>query len=294
MVAQVDIYNMAMAHLGSRQVIANTSEDSAECRACNTFYATALSLLVGECEWSYATNYKILDGCDTKQTLSATLSALDQTSDEITMAGAFIDWTATAVGFTGTAILEVSTDDGDNWSAVATVTASATVASTPINLTTAGLYRWRCSAYTAGSIVMSLTMRGNDRYRYQYALPSDYLKSRYIYPQPYNWPRVPTPRIPFEVADNGGGTLVLYADEADIALCYTKAVTDLSLLGSDGVMALSYLLAMLCAMSISRKEEVRDQCERLYTKAVNAAYAKDCNSQVDDMPWDGESAQARL
>lgn len=50
----VEIYNMALGHLGSLNQVASTTEQSAEAMICNLYYTQALNLLLDDCPWPFA------------------------------------------------------------------------------------------------------------------------------------------------------------------------------------------------------------------------------------------------
>jgi len=54
MASDVDIANMALAHIGSRSNIASLTEDSKEARKINLFYNTALAATLEAHDWAFA------------------------------------------------------------------------------------------------------------------------------------------------------------------------------------------------------------------------------------------------
>lgn len=60
MVSIVNIYNMAILHLGTAKTVASTSESSKEARICNVFYEQVLDEMLARANWSFAA--KVADG----------------------------------------------------------------------------------------------------------------------------------------------------------------------------------------------------------------------------------------
>lgn len=62
MASKVDIYNMALFHIGSTQKVASITEQSMEQIACTTFYETCLDALLAykSADWGFATKSIVL------------------------------------------------------------------------------------------------------------------------------------------------------------------------------------------------------------------------------------------
>lgn len=60
MASVVNVYNMALGHLGAAATVSSTTERSAEAQACNTFYETALKATLRDFKPSEVNCYKTL------------------------------------------------------------------------------------------------------------------------------------------------------------------------------------------------------------------------------------------
>lgn len=64
MASVITVYNMALSHLGVGKEVARTTENSAEAKACNTFYETTLKSVLRDFPWPFATEYHTLEELD--------------------------------------------------------------------------------------------------------------------------------------------------------------------------------------------------------------------------------------
>jgi hypothetical protein len=60
MASETDIYNLALAHVGTRSTIALPTEDSNEARACRRFYAQARDETLTAAWWTFARRTAVL------------------------------------------------------------------------------------------------------------------------------------------------------------------------------------------------------------------------------------------
>lgn len=62
MASKIEIYNMALMHVGSTSKVASVDEQSMEAIVCGTFYPTALDCLLSykSCDWGFATKSVVL------------------------------------------------------------------------------------------------------------------------------------------------------------------------------------------------------------------------------------------
>lgn len=54
MASKIDIFNMALSHIGQSKTVADLNENSPDRRACSRFYDTCLESLLSEFDWRFA------------------------------------------------------------------------------------------------------------------------------------------------------------------------------------------------------------------------------------------------
>ena len=60
MATKIEIWNMALSHLGISKEVASVTERSKEAEACNRFYDTCVEALLTDHSWPFATKYDTL------------------------------------------------------------------------------------------------------------------------------------------------------------------------------------------------------------------------------------------
>src|SRR5574340_877312 len=60
MASKIDIFNMALSHIGQSKTVADLNENSPARRACSRFYDTDLDILLSEFDWRFATRSVVL------------------------------------------------------------------------------------------------------------------------------------------------------------------------------------------------------------------------------------------
>lgn len=60
MATKIEIWNMALSHLGISKEVASVTERSKEAEACNRFYDTCVEALLTDHSWPFATKYATL------------------------------------------------------------------------------------------------------------------------------------------------------------------------------------------------------------------------------------------
>lgn len=130
---------------------------------------------------------------------------------------------------------------------------------------------------------------------YVYAYPSDCAQPREIevegVRQPYH-----EQRIPYEVAaqsDVAGDYKVIYTDQADAVLVYTKRITDAGMFDAQFTIALSWLLAGNIAMPLAVKPQFAQQAIGNYNAMKMTATASHLNASEEGAEPPGETERAR-
>lgn len=101
--------------------------------------------------------------------------------------------------------------------------------------------------------------------------------------------------IPFEVASNDDDQKVIHTDLEDAVCEYTKNITNYDLFTSEFTLALSYLLASLASVKLSKGDpmKAKDNFEKLFHVEVRRAISKGMNEQVNDVEPDAEIIRLR-
>ncbi len=106
---------------------------------------------------------------------------------------------------------------------------------------------------------------------YRYAMPTDCLAARHLVVEGSREP-LAKDRIAFEVAEEGN-VKVLYTDQAEAELVYTKRVTNPNLFSPQFVMALAWLLGSEIAMPMSAAASLGDKAFKMYMHTISQAQA---------------------
>ncbi|MCK5617513.1 hypothetical protein KAR91_87425 [Candidatus Pacearchaeota archaeon] len=132
----------------------------------------------------------------------------------------------------------------------------------------------------------------NSDWAYSYRQPSNCVRIRKILSGIRNDTR--QSRVPFEKASDDTGILI-FTDEVDACLKYTKNVTDNSLYDQDYIMMLALLLASYIAPRVTSGDPFKmgERAFRLYIDSKTKAEATSLNEQQDEEPPEAESIRAR-
>ncbi len=129
----------------------------------------------------------------------------------------------------------------------------------------------------------------NDDWDYAYQYPADCLVALKVV---NTVGRTEIQPIPFEVANATTGRLI-YTDQDEATLKYTKRVTDAAQFDPLFASALAWKLASDVAMSLSRKPEIATLAERAYRLEVRRGQAAAINENAQDPEEDGEFVRCR-
>lgn len=141
---------------------------------------------------------------------------------------------------------------------------------------------------TKRAVLAALSETPPAPWSYLYALPTDCLLAREIVNSGG------TARIPFSVESNSGGTArVLLSDQSSATLVYTARVTEAALFDPMFVEALSWRLAALICMPITRNRNIMQMAQTMYLNAIAQAQRADGNEGQADTPADADWIVAR-
>jgi hypothetical protein len=126
---------------------------------------------------------------------------------------------------------------------------------------------------------------------YRYALPADCLAARYLVVEGSRNPLAKT-RIPFEVAEEDDAR-VLYTDQEDAELVYTKRQENPNLFSPQFVSALAWLLASEIAMPLSAAPSIGTNAYKMYLNGISQAQAGSLREGQDDVEPDCEFLTGR-
>lgn len=118
---------------------------------------------------------------------------------------------------------------------------------------------------------------------YRYKVPSNCVKPRSIVVPGQRLP-MKSYRISFETATEDGVGTVIYTDQPEAELLFTRNVEDLNLWDDTASEALSYLLAAKITMPLAVKPDVAQQALQGYYRVMSTASAHNAN--------EGEEAEA--
>lgn len=126
---------------------------------------------------------------------------------------------------------------------------------------------------------------------YRYALPSDCLDVQRIVTPGIRNPLAKN-RIPFELAEEAGAR-VLYTDQAQAELVYTKRVTNPNLFSPQFESALAWLLASEITMPLAAAPNLATNAFKRYLGEISAAQAASLNEAQEDVEPDSEFISGR-
>lgn len=134
-----------------------------------------------------------------------------------------------------------------------------------------------------------VTQNPNDDWDCAYRYPSDCVFVRKVVSGAGR--QDPTPP-PFEIGQDDQGKLI-YTDQPDAVIKYTKRIVDAGRFSSNFAMALSWKLAMLIAPMTGRVKGITDKTEAGYLAAIAKARVKAANEHQADPEQDAGHIQAR-
>jgi hypothetical protein len=128
---------------------------------------------------------------------------------------------------------------------------------------------------------------GND-WAYAYRFPSDCIKARRI----TTGDRTGNTRVPFQLGNDASGRLI-YTDEADAVLVYTKRFTDPAHFDPTFASAVAWRMAVELAAPLARSAAERERAEASYRNTLLQAQTDALNEEVDDDPGEASWITAR-
>lgn len=128
-------------------------------------------------------------------------------------------------------------------------------------------------------------------WEYRYALPSDCIDAQKIV-LPGSRNPLAKNRIPFELAEEDGAR-VLYTDQAEAELVYTKRITNPNLFTPQFESALAWLLASEIAMPLSAQPSLMSNALKMYLREIAAAQAASLNESQEDAEPESEFITGR-
>jgi len=132
----------------------------------------------------------------------------------------------------------------------------------------------------------------NSDWAYSYRQPSNCARIRKILSGIRNDSR--QSRVPYEKASDTDGILI-FTDEVNAVLKYTKFITDNTLFDQDYIMMLTLLLASYIAPRVTSGDPFKlgERSFRLYTNSKEKAQSSALNEQQDEEQVEAESIRAR-
>jgi hypothetical protein len=141
----------------------------------------------------------------------------------------------------------------------------------------------------------ALTTALPSEWDYVYAYPTDCLIIRRIQREGFRKDTIAS-RIPYEVGGETGmnaDTRVIYTDEINAVVVYTKKITDPSLFDPHFVLALGYALAANIALPLAVKPGYVDQMRNAYLQMVSNAAARNFEEAEEGPEPPSETEMAR-
>lgn len=126
---------------------------------------------------------------------------------------------------------------------------------------------------------------------YRYALPSDCINVHHLVVAGSRNPTAKN-RIQFELAEEGGAR-VLYTDQEQAELVYTKRITNPNLFTPQFESALAWLLASEIAMPLSAQPSMMSNALKMYVREIGIAQAASLNESQEDAEPDCEFITGR-
>ena len=133
----------------------------------------------------------------------------------------------------------------------------------------------------------------NTDWGYSYRYPSDCMRARKLLTGVRNSTR--EGRASYKIASDASGKLI-FTDEANAVLEYTRLVTDVGLFPQDYIMMLSLLLASYIAPRVTAGDPFKlgERAFKFYIDSKTKAEATALNEQQDDRGADSEFITSRL
>ena len=244
----IEIFNLALATVGSTQLVAAADEASLEANTCNTFYPLCRDYVLRDFPWRFAK----------KRVALAVL-----TGTTVVAATAWVTATPYTPG-------QRVSNGGYNYSCLIGHT-SGTFA------TDLAAGKWTLVS-TVGAVVTP------DHWQFMYSKPSDCIRIRYLSAEGSRVPSVPQ-RVPFELATNGD-VAVIYTDLENAVATYTQKIEDPNRFDPDFTSALVFNLAFRLALPLRGKPDVAQMMLQAYQGEVQRAIAASLNEGNDDQPED--------
>lgn len=297
MATQLELWNLAAAHVGATEAITDIASRQRAAVECAKFELIARDIVLSEWPWSFAAGEVAL--VDEIEPLDVSQLIVREDADttlwfwlsgdaalEDYPAGTTVTLNGTTAGYTFDDydfIVGVDADDAKVLLLTdGTTNAYATLDALLGSTTPANGATFDVADGTVNKRPVT------EAWAYQYALPSDFVVARNIYSESYQW-RPDMPPIPFEIVEDTLGARVLLTDLDGAILRYTKAPASYSAMPRTLLLALSYKLAELIAFPVTRDAEIETRCTGLYMRALHSAIEKDGNSQKPDRDPRGES-----
>jgi hypothetical protein len=126
---------------------------------------------------------------------------------------------------------------------------------------------------------------------YRYALPTDCLAARYLTIEGSRNPLAKN-RVAFEVAEEDN-VRVLYTDQEEAELVYTKRQENPNLFSPPFISALAWLLASEIAMPLSAAPALTDKAYKMYLNCISQAQAASLRESQGDVEPDCEFLTGR-
>jgi len=132
----------------------------------------------------------------------------------------------------------------------------------------------------------------NSGWAYEYRYPSDAVKLRYIWSGIRNQDR--EDQVPFDVASDDTGA-VIWTDEQNAEIIYTKYVEDYGMFHADFLTAFSHMWAYYVAPRLTKGDpfKLKNEQFQLYKMELGKAKASDMNETVREPISDSGFIQTR-
>lgn len=143
---------------------------------------------------------------------------------------------------------------------------------------------------TKRALLAALTGEERSGWTYAYALPTDCIAPRLIWPG--DWPVAPDARIPYAEESTGTARLIL-TNQPDAELVYTARITAVPLFSPLFQQALAWYLAADLALALPVKPGLAAQMQQGFRLALSQAQAANFNQQQESPPPDADAIRAR-
>jgi hypothetical protein len=145
--------------------------------------------------------------------------------------------------------------------------------------------------FTTARVALADLGKPPTNWLYRYAMPSDCLAARYLVIAGSRNP-LSKQRIPFEVAQEGD-VKVLYTDQPEAELVYTRRITNPNLFSPQCVSAIAWLLGSEIGMPLSAAPNLVQKAAQMYAVAISQAQAISANEGQGDTEPDCEFLSGR-